>query len=47
MLTIEAQYEDVPRDMICYTDACGNTYDFAFGLNWKGVINDERVAKYK
>jgi beta-glucosidase len=47
MLTVEAQYEDVPRDMICYTDACGNTYDFAFGLNWKGVINDERVAKYK
>jgi beta-glucosidase len=33
--------------MICYTDACGNTYDFAFGLNWEGVINDERVAKYK
>ena len=24
----------------------GNTYDFAFGLNWSGVINDERVATY-
>jgi beta-glucosidase len=27
-------------------DADGNTYDFAFGLNWQGVINDARVAKY-
>jgi beta-glucosidase len=46
METVEAQYEDVPRDMECYVDADGNTYDFAFGLNWSGVINDERVAKY-
>ena len=22
------------------------TYDVAFGLNWSGVINDERVATY-
>ena len=27
-------------------DADGNAYDFAFGLNWSGVINDERVQKY-
>lgn len=46
METVEAQYEDVPRDMDCYVDADGNTYDFTFGLNWSGVINDERVAKY-
>ena len=46
METVEAQYEDVPRDMECYVDANGNTYDFTFGLNWSGVINDERVAKY-
>lgn len=32
--------------MECYVDANGNTYDFAFGLNWAGVINDERVEKY-
>lgn len=25
----------------------GNTYDFAFGLNWDGVIQDSRVEKYK
>ena len=46
MDTVEAQYEDVPRDMECYVDADGNTYDFTFGLNWSGVIDDERVAKY-
>ena len=47
MQTVEEQFEDVPRDMECYTDADGNTYDFAFGLNWSGVISDQRVSKYK
>ena len=47
METVEAQFEDVPRDMKPYVDTEGHIYDFAFGLNWKGVINDERVAKYK
>jgi beta-glucosidase len=46
METVEAQFEDVPRDMQCYVDNDGNTYDFAFGLNWSGVIKDERTAKY-
>lgn len=46
MEAVEAQDEDVPRDMECYVDANGNTYDFAFGLNWSGVINDERVKTY-
>ena len=47
MKTVEEQKEDVPRDMRCYRDADGNTYDFAFGVNWSGVINDDRVKKYK
>ena len=47
MKTVEAQAEDVPRDMKCYVDSEGNTYDFGFGLNWKGVIRDARTAKYK
>ncbi len=47
MQTVEEQFEDVPRDMQCYTDTDGNTYDFAYGLNWAGVINDERVLKYQ
>ena len=29
-----------------YVDSEGNGYDFAYGLNWKGVINDARVKKY-
>ena len=47
MLTVEAQREDVGRDMTPYTDTDGNAYDFAFGLNWKGKISDWRTEKYK
>jgi beta-glucosidase len=47
MKTVEEQFEDVPRDMECYTDSENHSYDFAFGLNWQGVIEDERVARYK
>jgi beta-glucosidase len=47
METVEAQFEDVPRDMECYVDIDGNSYDFAFGLNWSGVIRDERTARYQ
>ena len=46
MDTVETQLEDVPFDMNCHVDTQGNTYDFAFGLNWNGVINDGRTAKY-
>lgn len=47
MATVEKQMEDVGRDMECHVDTDGNTYDFAYGLNWSGVIDDERVATYK
>ncbi|MDF1575292.1 MAG: glycoside hydrolase family 3 N-terminal domain-containing protein [Bacteroidales bacterium] len=47
MKTVEEQFEDVPRDMECYTDADGHVYDFAFGLNWSGVISDDRVSRYR
>lgn len=47
MKTVEEQLEDFPHDMKCYTDTVGNVYDFAFGLNWKGVISDERTRMYK
>jgi beta-glucosidase len=43
---VEKQAEDTPRDMECYTDSEGNKYDFAFGLDYQGVIRDERVSKY-
>ncbi len=47
MDVVEKQAEDVPHDMECYVDDQGNKYDFAFGLNWNGVIDDERTIKYK
>ncbi|NLP37313.1 MAG: glycoside hydrolase family 3 protein [Firmicutes bacterium] len=47
MKTVEEQFEDVPHDLACYVDAAGNIYDFAFGLNWQGVIQDERTKKYR
>ena len=47
MKTVEEQQEDMPFDMNCYLDSEGNCYDFAFGLNWSGVIHDARVTKYK
>ena len=46
MRTVEEQYEDVPHDMRPLVDADGNAWDFAFGLNWSGVISDARTTKY-
>lgn len=46
MKTVELQKEDVPQDMECYVDSDGHTYDFAYGMNWLGVISDGRVDKY-
>ena len=46
MEDVERQLEDTPRDMECYTDSVGHKYDFAYGMNYAGVICDERVAKY-
>ncbi len=47
MKAVEEHCEDRPRDIRPYRDADGNVYDFAFGLNWAGIINDERVNRYK
>lgn len=46
METVEQQQEDVGQDMECYVDEDGNVYDFGFGLNWSGKIQDERTEKY-
>ncbi|MDR3303032.1 MAG: InlB B-repeat-containing protein [Treponema sp.] len=37
MEAVEAQYEDVPRDMTPYQDAEGNLWDFGFGLTYKSA----------
>ena len=47
MRTVEEQFEDVPRDMKCHVDSEGHAYDFAFGMNWKGVIKDSRTSRYR
>ena len=47
MRTVEEQKEDIPRDMTSYTDSEGHVYDFAYGMNWKGVIKDSRTDRYK
>lgn len=46
METVERHCEDKPFDMLAYTDTVGNTYDFGFGLNWSGIIQDHRTARY-
>lgn len=46
MRAVEEQSEDLPFDMECYVDSEGNKYDFLFGLDWNGKINDDRTKKY-
>ena len=46
MEAVETQLEDVPRDMACYVDSAGHAYDFAYGLNYGGVIRDGRTGRY-
>jgi beta-glucosidase len=33
--------------MTPHLDSEGNKYDFAFGMNWKGIIQDARTERYK
>ncbi|CAH8711963.1 glycoside hydrolase family 3 protein [Paenibacillus thiaminolyticus] len=47
METVEAQLEDAAHDMECHADSENHRYDFGFGLNWSGVIQDSRTEKYK
>ncbi|MBS6561103.1 MAG: glycoside hydrolase family 3 C-terminal domain-containing protein, partial [Clostridiales bacterium] len=47
METVENQDEDVAFDMECYEDSEGHCYDFGYGMNFEGVISDERTRRYK
>ncbi|WP_339221903.1 glycoside hydrolase family 3 N-terminal domain-containing protein [Paenibacillus sp. FSL W7-1332] len=47
MRTVEEQFEDVAHDMECHVDTEKHVYDFAFGMNWSGLIEDERTMKYR
>jgi beta-glucosidase len=46
MRTVEEQEEDAAFDMTCYRDGEGHVYDFGYGLNFEGVIEDERTKRY-
>ena len=46
MNTVETQFEDVPFDMDCHVDSEGHIYDYAYGMDWSGVIDDWRTEKY-
>lgn len=46
MEVVEGQKEDVPFDMDCYIDSEGHSYDFGYGMNFSGVISDERTSRY-
>ena len=46
MQVVESQSEDSPGDLKCHIDSEGHVYDFGFGLDWKGIINDARTIKY-
>ena len=46
MKTVEENFEDTPRDIIPYADSEGHVWDFGYGLDFKGVIDDARVRKY-
>lgn len=46
MEALERHCEDLPHDIEPYTDADGNRYAFAFGLDWSGPIADARTRRY-
>lgn len=47
MQTVETQREDVAFDMECYEDSEGHLYDFGFGMNFEGIIVDDRTRRYQ
>lgn len=46
MQTVETQLEEVPLDMQAYLDTEGHVYDFGFGLNCNGPIQDEHTKRF-
>lgn len=46
MQAVEEHPEDKPGGLRCYQDEDGHTYDFGYGLNWKGIIQDARNHRY-
>ena len=47
METVERHCEDLPFDLACYTDSCGNTWDFGFGMDLSGPLDPGLAEKYR
>jgi beta-glucosidase len=47
MAAVERHDEDCPGSLTCYEDTERHLYDFGYGLNWKGVIQDRRNQTYR
>jgi beta-glucosidase len=47
MESIETHCEDTVWDIECYRDELGHLYETTYGLNYQGIIQDERVKKYR
>ncbi len=46
MEVVECHDEDRPFDYAAYQDGAGHVYRLGFGMDWQGVIDDERVGRY-
>ena len=46
MKVVEEQFEDKAGDMEVHIDSEGHAYDFAYGLNFSGIIKDDRTENY-
>jgi len=47
METVEIHCEDVAFDIEAYSDELGHKYQFGFGMNYSGQIDDARTRKYR
>ncbi|BBF42794.1 beta-glucosidase [Lachnospiraceae bacterium KM106-2] len=47
METVEVHKEDIAADIKAYVDTEGHPYDFSYGMNFDGVICDDRSKKYQ
>lgn len=46
MAAVEQHDEDRPGGLACYEDTDGHLYNFGYGLNWQGIIQDQRNQNY-
>ena len=46
MATVEEHFEDKPFDYEVYKDSQGHSYEFGYGLDWNGIISDERTKRF-